>query len=1810
MALVPNNIVAPWKWENSVKRKERELADWRGLVGKVKPLVESGQTDAARKVVADARPPEPPKPSPQMQAVSERLKSALAEMQSKPKATGLRASGTADDGGFRSAVQSGIAKVGRGASIAGSEIARGARANVGNITDAATAAPDAARRGAMNSPVGGLITSAPAVGGMALDQVARVADIPGVKPAVGGIAQGVAAAAGAVQRGAARNPLIAGPVALANKANADAPGAAEYRRRINANQPDENPSLLKTGSNIGLATVSGERFVNAVAGSNVTQQLPTPARYAIESFAAPVNLASVGQAGVAANAGGAGLKGVGAAVARRFALEGTSDLAGRIAGEQATKALPEDTPMPLKVGAALGAGILAGGATWKAGEKLLDTAPGVARGMKAGVDAQGGLASEAGDLSIGKPSAFDANPVEGITKANESFGGYVWGENFDDEQLQNVMNYSSTEYHDVNDYLRGLNPSPSDEARQIIKALDDVAYEMPDLTEDLRVYRWSGEDTALRPGDVFTEKAFTSTTLSEGYAYEWRARQQDKFLDLGQAPSGDVIYDITLPKGSPGVIPLYQLNREEFEVLLDRGWNFRVTGRTQGTSGETIIRAVLGTDSPGELGYIRPQLATTAAGAAAGGLYGATNPDKGPYGDRVSSALLYAGLGALAGAVAGKGIDLYARRGQGYTPPITTPSGATMVIDDVGTGGIVEAIATKAAVDRGPGNLASKYAPVRKAKGLLAPAAGMDAEVLYPLRASQGVRAKLQTSFQSTMKPVLDQLDAVAKDNPARYLGDVTKLSDAQRRLIGTLPDIMERPSMYDIAPALRKAIDDFAVTQWNSVSNVARGKYAVDVLPYSAGHEPGYAFVPHMTAADVSDDALAAASRGASFSAGRGTKERAYATLFERVSKHPDWQPELDMGTLTQRHLTGMALNAQDQTFKIGTGGLKKVEVLDITHPGLAAAKDDAVKEAASLRARVNTAIKQAGGLGDEIDELDKTLAQFDRGMPQGGMRPLAKTGTALKQSEGLVAGKRAETTARQMTGAGPVRVKVPPTGEALLQADAMDRVVNKFKPLIPDDVSEVAKLDTAMRRTEKRIQLLTDRKDIKVQGLAQLQSDLAKAKDNLDTLRQRYRTAGIPEDQYVQSTATHLYHAPEVAQSIDRLRAPVSGPLKGISEVVDEIRAWHLAGDGSPLTIQGQLAVVSDPVNAKHAVNWLFGNGNDPSNELARIAHTEADDVAQYTMATGRPFGQQTLELSVQQGKRGMARIPGASAIENKMFAAVEIGQFRGWQRDRDMLMKMHPGMTADVAANESARAWEKIIPSLSSAERGVSPGRAAVERIALTSASFAASPALLVKDATSGWVRLIAAAAQTHDLGLAVRTIPGRELIAMKRTLLMAGTLTTVAAATASLSAQSRGLSQEEAIKRAVLPWGGTGASPSGDWMTLQLGEGRRIGLGGPIRGFLKALAPDKDGVPLAGVEQWAKGKINQPIGAILDLKGNTDWRGNKIATADNRFGRLLQQAAYALESIAPITLGEAMSQARTGTLGWSNTLTGISAQEAGVNYVPPSPSERLHQVARQTYGKEFWDLSPSQKDAIKKDNPSLWLNYVAGASDMVRAAEQAKQDFLTQQSAADADLLAGKIALQDWASGLSARRNQLIGADRVIYADLDKGGKRNPILDSYYAAIDAANVNGSVDWTKVDAYVAGLSRADQTYIQENTGLTQTPLTRLRKTLQNDYYSLPRYRGYTAAEAGQIDDYYDDILNVVGSGASKSRKLAAAKQVAGTGVDPKVLKGLRMKILGYLDDTTDRQRWRQLHPESALIVSRGRMSAGQIAAIKASV
>lgn len=180
-------------------------------------------------------------------------------------------------------------------------------------------------------------------------------------------------------------------------------------------------------------------------------------------------------------------------------------------------------------------------------------------------------------------------------EAKGIFGGYEWTERLPEERLQGVLDYASTEYHDINDYLRGLNPTPSNQARGIIQAVDEAMEITPPTSQPVSVYRWSGHDEGLKPGEVITDEGFTSTTLSENYAYEWRSKQTsgDQF-----GPRGDVIYEIQLPSGYNKALPMYQLTSEEAEVLLDRGESFRVLSRTPGVGGEPT-RVVLTPDRPG-----------------------------------------------------------------------------------------------------------------------------------------------------------------------------------------------------------------------------------------------------------------------------------------------------------------------------------------------------------------------------------------------------------------------------------------------------------------------------------------------------------------------------------------------------------------------------------------------------------------------------------------------------------------------------------------------------------------------------------------------------------------------------------------------------------------------------------------------------------------------------------------------------------------------------------------------------------------------------------------------------------------------------------------------------------------------------------------------------------------------------------------------------------------------------------------------------------------------------------------------------------
>src|SRR5690606_35613337 len=89
-----------------------------------------------------------------------------------------------------------------------------------------------------------------------------------------------------------------------------------------------------------------------------------------------------------------------------------------------------------------------------------------------------------------------------------------------------------------------------------------------------------------------------------------------------------------------------------------------------------------------------------------------------------------------------------------------------------------------------------------------------------------------------------------------------------------------------------------------------------------------------------------------------------------------------------------------------------------------------------------------------------------------------------------------------------------------------------------------------------------------------------------------------------------------------------------------------------------------------------------------------------------------------------------------------------------------------------------------------------------------------------------------------------------------------------------------------------------------------------------------------------------------------------------------------------------------------------------------------------------------------------------------------------------------------------------------------------------LDRYFEVIDQTSVNGRPDWDAVDAWYAQQSAEDRAFIDRNTGISGSPLMKLRRKAQAEYYNLPRYRRFTAEEGFAIDALWQEARNLAGS------------------------------------------------------------------------
>lgn len=1031
---------------------------------------------------------------------------------------------------------------------------------------------------------------------------------------------------------------------------------------------------------------------------------------------------------------------------------------------------------------------------------------------------------------------------------------------------------------------------------------------------------------------------------------------------------------------------------------------------------------------------------------------------------------------------------------------------------------------------------------IRRIAAAVNPARDMPENIVTAYRAEGGVGSMLRSKFSAAMADPTQTLAQALADNPPEYIGPAGTAE--QMALVGTAKDVLDRPEFYRIQPKLRAAMNYYDRAQWDHVTAPVRAGYNVDVQPYSGN--PGSVYTPTMVARGSDDERIAQAMQ--SLASKANAKTRLYESAWDRVGSNPEFKPETDLRNLTDAHSKAMARNASNETFKLGAGGKTGTEVAEELHPELLRMKNDARTGLANLQAKLKTATADQQ---QQIGEFRKTQTVINR--VNDRMEPLQARVDALGEEYGPELSYLS----------GQVR-------ELQLQKTA---------------------LQAALQNTGQKVVFRGTQ-------TGALMDAIDKAQTNVAQLVKSYANAAT--DPYVLDRSTFRYYTPEAAKAVTELKRMPTGFLKSTIDTLDEIRAWHFSGDASPLTIQGQLGALADPISTARTVQNALGK--NPLQELQRIAKEQPQDVADFSFSMNRPFGEIGPEF---RQPVGLAHIPGVggklASLEQNMFALVERQTFDMWKKQRDDLMAH--GMEKNGANHAAAAVTQQVIPSLDPTRRAISPLRAGAERAAFTSVSFATSPALMLKDATVAIAKL--GTARTVNPGDAWAMLSPREQLALKRTLTTAATVGTISAASAAASAESRGLSVKDAILQTFDP-------RSRYFAAVQLGGGRAIPIGGPMRGFLKALAPseftpDKDGLPMAGLWDYTQGKLNSAPRIVKDLVQNSDYNGNKIMTGT--FGqRVLQSLWYAGENVAPMTAGQTMTDTRQGNLSAGGTLQRVASQLAGTNYSGPSPTEQLNQISRSQGHGDFYSADPSVQQAIKQANPALWQEAVNAGSANRQKAEGLKKQTLTDQQGDDDLLLQGKLDVSKWASSADTRKTQLTGAEAAIYQDSPATSGAHPILDQFYQQIDASKVNGEPDMNAVYAWVAEQSPAAQKYIADNTGLSKTPVQKLRTNLLDEYYALPKYHGYSADEATQIDDVLAQARNnAKGTNAANNQVYVLQALRNLKGVDPDTLSAARKVVLGLVKETTDRARWTKAHPESVIMYGQGKLTPEQIASVQ---
>ena len=235
-----------------------------------------------------------------------------------------------------------------------------------------------------------------------------------------------------------------------------------------------------------------------------------------------------------------------------------------------------------------------------------------------------------------------------------------------------------------------------------------------------------------------------------------------------------------------------------------------------------------------------------------------------------------------------------------------------------------------------------------------------------------------------------------------------------------------------------------------------------------------------------------------------------------------------------------------------------------------------------------------------------------------------------------------------------------------------------------------------------------------------------------------------------------------------------------------------------------------------------------------------------------------------------------------------------------------------------------------------------------------------------------------------------------------------------------------------------------------------------------------------------------------------------------------------------------------------------------------------------------------------------NPGLASARLDRASEQSQEAAATRKQYVERQQALDDQLLSGQMKREEYVDEyhrLQTERGALL--DR-IYGDEPITDPKTP-TQKYAMFIQQSKdpATGKLDFDKLDGKMETLNADERAYLERNIGLDDTAVTRqfraMRK-LRKERNALPKYRGYDADQANQIDEVWQEVRNLAPSAEELPMRRALRQYAAANQIDPEIYRGVHRRISGRMRQLNVRKRFDMQHPEMEVFYGRGRLTAAE--------